>query len=631
MAIKDQVQGVVLALLGAAAGSHLADLTKQATGGSIGGLAGGLVGLQGLLTGKDLSKNADWIKDMLANVGLKEGTAAHTEATTWATAQLTAGASRADVVVAAVDYLLAPTGQSAAFQKLATAFQGDVAASITWSEGAVGSKVVSYAALKTATVAVRDTVVEVFGDYVASTKGLTDALIEAGKVVGTAKVAAGNTTSAAVVKSMPADSNGDKTVSAAELKAYSEAFTAATLTAEATAAKNALTAATGALETARAVVTSNVLQTDAALAAAVTKAQAAVTADTTAKALETAIATAKKAVADDVIKNGTDGSILSTVRSQLVTMLGLTDDVVNSVTGISSGDAIGGSTVGAIMDMLNAGSSASSTVSITPVGGSATNAKAWLAANPTKSFADFQTLVLNKIADTLGAINDADFANSAVKTTIATLEARATLNNAVTTAQSALDGNTLGAALKAATDAVATRKILVDNVADLTTYAAATAAQAKLVADADAANTAVLARFTGLELAAPETVDNGDLINSSQVKGVYINKLKAAQTATFDGFSSNDTLYLGDYTVKTLTAAEAASTAWTSTTRVGDPAKLEIFLATTTAGDTKIYIETNEAAGNALNKAEIATITLTGITSDKVSLVDGFVVIGGGI
>lgn len=646
MAIKDQVQGVILALYGAAGGSHLADLTKQATDGSIGGLAGGLVGLQGLLTGKDLSKNAEWIKDMLANVGLKEGTAAHTEATTWATAQLTAGASRADVVVAAVDYLLAPTGQGEAFTKLATAFQGDVAASIKWSEGAEGSKVISYADLKKATVAVRDTIVEVFGDFVASTKGLSDALIEAGKVLGVSKVADAGA-GVVVTKSIPADTNGDKSVSADELKTFSEALTPTALTTEATTSKNALTVAIGRLEEARAKTTEDakgnkVLLTDAALDAAVTAAAAAIAADATAKAALAAIATKKVAVAEDVAKNGTDGALLATLRTQLTTMLGLTDDEVNSVTGVIATDDIGGKDVGQVMNYLNAASSATSTVdpdnytdptSKTNTNGKLVSAKTWLAdvANAGKTLADYQTEVLNALATLLGDVTEGDFNKSAAQKTVVLIEERAKLNKAVSDAQTAFDTDKgLGQKYDEALDAVAARKILVDNVAALQAYSDATAAQKKLVDAATTANADVLERFKGLGYAAPDAIENGETINASQTKGVYFNKLKANQSATFtEGFTSNDTLYLGDYAVKTLTKAEAEG--WGSTTRVGDAATLEIFLAASGTTDTKIYIETNAVAGNALNKAEIATITLTGITPDKVSLVDGFVVIGGGI
>ena len=634
MAIKDQVQGVVLALFGAAAGSHLTDLTKQATDGSIKGLAGGLVGLQSLLTGVDYTKNADWIKDMLVNLGLKADTAAYTEATAWATAQLTAGASRADVVVAAVDYLLAPTGQSAAFTGLAKAFKGDVAAAVTWSEGATGSKVISYTALKAATPAVRDNVSEVFADYALSSKALVDAFAATTKTLGSTKVevVAGKATT-----TIPADTNGDKAVSAAELTAYAATQTATTIAAAATTAKNNLTTATSVLEQARATVsttekgvgTTPVLLSDAVLTAAVAKTKADM--DKAAATQITALELAKKTLAEAVVVNGTDGSLLSTLRGDILTLLG---NAGTSATGAASGDAFasqtggGNVTVSALLAILNAATSATSTTTVT-IGGNTFSAKSWLETNSTKTFADFQALVLNHVADQVATVA-AGFTGTAAAKSIAAIEARATLNLDVLAKQAALDTTATGADYKAALATLAAREQLIANVTALQAYSDTAAAAAKAYKDASAANTAVLDRFTALKYEAPVDLSANAVVNASQVKGVYINKLKAGEAATVSGMSNDDTFYLGNYTVQKLTTAEAAG--WTSTTRVGDAAKLEVFVAASGTADTKIYVETSAVAGNGLDKGEISTITLVGITPDKVSLSeDGFLLIGGGI
>ena len=134
MELKDQVQGVVLGLFGAYAGGYLADLTSQAENGNPVELAAGLVSLQTPLLGVDLADDSVWVDTILGHLGVSSTSAAYTAAAAWANGELDAGASRANVIIAAVAYLLGDDVE-AQYADVATAFKADVAAGVEWSEG----------------------------------------------------------------------------------------------------------------------------------------------------------------------------------------------------------------------------------------------------------------------------------------------------------------------------------------------------------------------------------------------------------------------------------------------------------------------------------------------------------------
>lgn len=155
---KSQVQGVVLALFGANAGAYLSDLTAQATAGSVAGVANGLtsggkVSLQSMVLGKDMSVQATWVDWMLGNMGVTSLSTVYKDAAAWANAQLTAGASRGDVVTAAVNFLMGiadGTIVDAKYTTLGKAFATKVEAGVKYSETAAGAKEFGIAALQTA-------------------------------------------------------------------------------------------------------------------------------------------------------------------------------------------------------------------------------------------------------------------------------------------------------------------------------------------------------------------------------------------------------------------------------------------------------------------------------------------------
>lgn len=134
MELKDQVQGVVIGLFGAYAGGYFADLTAQAEAGDPVALAEGLVNLQTPLLGVNLTNDSTWVDTILSHLGVSSTSAAYTAAAAWANGELDAGASRAEVIIAAVTYLLGDDVE-AQYAAVATAFKADVAAGVEWSEG----------------------------------------------------------------------------------------------------------------------------------------------------------------------------------------------------------------------------------------------------------------------------------------------------------------------------------------------------------------------------------------------------------------------------------------------------------------------------------------------------------------
>ncbi len=153
MTVKSEVQGVVQALFGAYAGGYLAELTAEATANGTGAVAARLASVQGIILGKDLSTTKAFVDTILGNMGVSSTNAAYAAASKWATDELTAGASRADVVSAAVAFLsgiAAGTIVDTKYAAIATAFAAKVTAGVTYSETVAGAKVLSVTALQTA-------------------------------------------------------------------------------------------------------------------------------------------------------------------------------------------------------------------------------------------------------------------------------------------------------------------------------------------------------------------------------------------------------------------------------------------------------------------------------------------------
>lgn len=148
MELKDQVQGVVLGLFGAYAGGYFADLTAQAETADPVALVSELVNLQKPLLGVDLSDDSTWVDTILAHLGISSTSSAYTAAAAWANGELDAGASRAAVIIYAVNYLLGDS-VDAQYADVATAFKADVAAGVEYSEGA-GAEVLEVGELREA-------------------------------------------------------------------------------------------------------------------------------------------------------------------------------------------------------------------------------------------------------------------------------------------------------------------------------------------------------------------------------------------------------------------------------------------------------------------------------------------------
>lgn len=138
MTVKSEVQGVVQALFGAYAGGYLAELTAEATANGSAAVAARLVTIQGIILGRDMSDNQTFVDTILNNLGVPSTNDAYEAAAAWAMGELTAGASRADIVSAAVAFLdgiAAGTIVDSKYTAIAEAFAASVEAGIEYSEG----------------------------------------------------------------------------------------------------------------------------------------------------------------------------------------------------------------------------------------------------------------------------------------------------------------------------------------------------------------------------------------------------------------------------------------------------------------------------------------------------------------
>jgi len=148
MAIKDNVQGLVLALFGASAGGHLTGLTASANANGLSALAGDLAASAGFILGKDLSSAAAFRDNMLSGLGISSTNSAYTDAAAWANGELAKpNANRGDIVAAAVNYLAGLTDTASPFYAAAAAYKTKVAAAVAWSEGS-GASVLAVSTLQ---------------------------------------------------------------------------------------------------------------------------------------------------------------------------------------------------------------------------------------------------------------------------------------------------------------------------------------------------------------------------------------------------------------------------------------------------------------------------------------------------
>jgi len=148
MAIKDNVQGVVLALFGASAGGHLAGLTASATSKGLSAVADDLASSASLVLGADLSSSSAFRDNFLKGLGVSTTNAVYSDAKSWADTELAKpNANRGEIVATAVTYLAGLTDSSSKFYAVATAYRSTVASAVAWSEGA-GSSVYGVAALQ---------------------------------------------------------------------------------------------------------------------------------------------------------------------------------------------------------------------------------------------------------------------------------------------------------------------------------------------------------------------------------------------------------------------------------------------------------------------------------------------------
>lgn len=176
----------------------------------------------------------------------------------------------------------------------------------------------------------------------------------------------------------------------------------------------------------------------------------------------------------------------------------------------------------------------------------------------------------------------------------------------------------LGAAKTAKENLAAEQKDSADldkALSDLSTYEAELNKLADLQkAAADADQKLIDAGFTKVDLdGTPVTLD-------AAKKELAIFDKDSVDTVLSAGFSSNDHIYVGsDYVLN-------ASVTKDTDLSKGDASKLEVFFVETSTG-TDVYIEHKAFGSNASGSDDIAKITLTGVSADKLVLKDGMITV----
>jgi hypothetical protein len=620
MTVKSEVQGVVQALFGAYAGGYLAELTAEATANGIGAVAARLASVQGIILGKDLSSNATFVDTILSNLGVTSTNAAYTAAADWANGELTKGASRADIVSSAVAFLdgiAAGTIVDSKYTAIATAYAAKVAAGVTFSESAAGSKVLSVNDLQQAsgiseafnlTIALDKlkSADKAVADYI-DAWGLkqTPVVAAADSIAGDVYTKLATAEAAVEIKAVPAIL-GIAGATQAALDATTETAGFATY-------KTSDNAENLALTIAQAEIATKKIALDGALAAAVTsladfdgsqalvdtwiaKATAATAAATAATAA--GVVTASKAAAADI---ALDTAFDSATSNHTFVVTQAQGSVTFSTT------TVGGTAFKSYEGTYNALTNAWTFTEDDGVNPPTTLTAAQVTANT-----NLQKLLAN--ADSKAVLDAAAAEAEAVAASDVAAAAQSTALDAVTAAhQSLTNGNDLAGAADAYRDA---KK-------DLTDHATAKTAFEKAVSDQTAAR-ADAAELAALEKAAAAAKDaigeaGWDINDQDPGNSQDLFVFAKANITPLSNFTSEDLVFMGTaYTLSNLPAAKVPGTH-----AIGSATALEIFWD---VANEKLFVEKAAFSGDASGPGNFYEITLTGVAADAaLTYINGYI------
>ena len=582
MTTQTEVQGIVQALFGAYAGAYLVELTDEAEANGSAALATRLTTIQGVILGRDLSDDQDFVDTILWNLGVNSTNNAYDAASAWAIDALDAGASRSDIVYAAVLFLEAVadgTIVDSNYTDIADAFVTSVAAGIEYSETDAGAAEYSLADLQDE-AGIDSSVfnlVNALTDYAAAQE------VEAAALAAAADVAAANF---AALGYSAFDANADDELSATELATFTAAYDAVEVAADQETADEAVTDAETALAAARGdtidVATAGfanafadydgLAASDDRLADLLAAAQALVDASTDVATAQTAIDDAETAVADDVDTNGTNTELLETLRDAIIAAGDATLEYVDA-----SGAETLADVLAEILIALDTGTDAAIEDAVTAIAGY----------GPADSTDDD--------IDAVGLL----------------IDARADLIADVTTAETAYAAVDEVADLAIAAELVSDRDDLIADLAD----AEELADDVTVVVDAyDVAAAATDDAETTITDAgwAVQTLDTG-LTATTDSDVILATDLTEGDIADF-GDAGTDLIYFGTgYSLVTMADDEDA------TDIDGDVSEVEIFVVDD-GTDLFLYVEVNAFDGSTDSNGDIVVIELTGATGSTVSL-----------
>lgn len=374
-------------------------------------------------------------------------------------------------------------------------------------------------------------------------------------------------------------------------------------TAAVAAAKSAVATTEKALTDARAE------KTDVALKADVTAAQTAVNADSVAKALFAAVTTANAAVAAS-----TDVAVLTSVQEALSAFTKAGGATTTSLTGVN--------TVATLLDAVNG------VLSLKVGVAGATEASI---------AADQKTLVDGFLIDGAGAVGSnaekvysltasspATAAETALKNAITAVETRDTAHQTAKNAETAFESNTLGGNLRDAEALVTDRNDLIKSSTDAA--AQVTKEQSDLVkvtAAFDAHTTATEKLAAAADAIAKLGYNtDGSLTADKDLFVADVTKV-AVPTVIAAGFAAGDELFIG--TQYKFGGATDATHTVNDLFAKGNASALEVFFEQK-GTDTVVHVEAKVFANAAaVPTADIAPITLTGVTASTLTFENGFV------
>ena len=588
MTTQTEVQGIVQALFGAYAGGYLAELTAEAEANGSDAVAARLATIQGVILGRDMSDDQDFVDTILWNLGVPSYNNAYDAASAWAMAALDTGASRSDIVYAAVLFLEAVadgTIVDSNYTDLAEAFAASVDAGIDYSETSAGAAVYSLADLQDE-AGIDTTVFNLAAALIeqsACLEAVTDAYQVAAEVAAANAVALGYT---------DPDTNADGELSEDELVVFFASYYAgpADPADDLAAAEEAVTDAEAALAAARGDTIDvsalngaadladydGLAASDARLADLLAAAQALVDDSAAVAVLQTAIDTAETDLADDVDTNGTNTELLETLRDAIIAAGDATLEYVDA-----SGAETLADVLAEILIALDTGTDAAIEAAVTAI-------------------ADY---------------GPADTADTDIDAVGALIEARAELIADVTTAETAYDGADEVEDLAAVQDLVDARDALVAAVTAAEELVDAVTPTAEAHADAV---TALADSQTAIADAGWTLNISGEGANAGAGNDIWLyTTLNSAIISDF-GNDGTDLFYFGaGYSLVNMAEDE------TSADIDGDASSLEIFVLAD-GDDTFLYIETNAFDGNTESNGDLVTVTLTGSTGTFSLTASGF-------